>query len=134
MRYSINSLLFEFIIELWDVFLLLFFPIFITLLFLLILLFFFLLLFLLFLLPLWPTVVFYKEIVVSLSLDFEVDVLILEKVVEVLNVFRHKSLDDFELTFFLNRYAYGLLCAIIRALVIDIHLVETFLECPFHKL
>lgn len=119
--YFSNPLFFEVVIKLGRVFLLLFF--------LLLLLHLLLLLFLLFLmLLLWLAVVFNQEVVMPLPLDLKIDILILKKVVEVLNVFGHKSLDDFELAFFLNSHADGLLCTVIRTFVIDVHLVEIFLE------
>ena len=130
-RKFINPLFFEVVIKFRWVHLFFFF----FLLFLLLLPFFLFFLFLLFLLLLLRlTVVFNEEIVVSFSLDLKVDILVLEKVVEVLNVLSHKSLDDFELIFIFNSYADGLLCAVIRALVIYVHFVEIFLECPFHAL
>lgn len=113
--YCCNPFFFEVVIELGRVLLLLFF------------LLFFLLLFLLFLF-LRLAVVFNQEIVVPLALDLKVDILVLKKVVEILNVLSHKSLDNFELAFFLNSHADGLLCTVIGALVIDVHFVEIFLE------
>ena len=54
-------------------------------------------------------VVFDQEIVVLLAFYLKIDILILEKIVEVLDVLSHKGLDYFELAFFLYGNRDGLL-------------------------
>ena len=54
-------------------------------------------------------VVFDQEIVVLLAFYLKIDILILEKIVEVLDVLSHKGLDYFELAFFLYGHGDGLL-------------------------
>lgn len=57
---------------------------------------------------LWLAVVFDQEIVVLLAFYLKVDILILKKIVEVLDVLSHKGLDDLELAFFLYGHGDGL--------------------------